>query len=177
MVLGPETRAVPYFAATMSLENALCAVDGNGELIGVAGFKTGDTGFLNGGTADIARHYGWIGSLWRLPLLMLLERKEAPETLQMDGICVAEEARGAGVGSALLQALCQHARANGYRRIALDVIDRNPRARALYERTGFSAVAVETLVPFHRIFGFRSATRMELDLMPSTTKRAVVERA
>ena len=101
MVLGPETRAVPYFAATMSLENALCAVDGNGELIGVAGFKTGDTGFLNGGTADIARHYGWIGSLWRLPLLMLLERKEAPETLQMDGICVAEEARGAGVGSVL----------------------------------------------------------------------------
>ena len=78
----------------------------------------------------------------------------------MDGICVDADARGCGLGTALLQAIKDDARAQGKTAVRLDVIDTNPRARALYEREGFDAIGTETLGPFSLIFGFRSSTRM-----------------
>jgi GNAT superfamily N-acetyltransferase len=51
-------------------------------------------------------------------------------------IGVAAEARGRGVGSALLDALLTLARERGYRAVSLSVDRRNP-ARRLYERKGF----------------------------------------
>jgi GNAT superfamily N-acetyltransferase len=51
-------------------------------------------------------------------------------------IGVAAEARGRGVGGALLDALLTLARERGYRAVSLSVDRRNP-ARRLYERKGF----------------------------------------
>ncbi len=51
-------------------------------------------------------------------------------------IGVANDARGMGVGSALLRALLVAARSQGYRALSLSVDRQNP-ARALYERFGF----------------------------------------
>lgn len=51
-------------------------------------------------------------------------------------IGVAAEARGSGVGSALLDALLTLAREQGHRAMSLSVDRRNP-ARRLYERKGF----------------------------------------
>lgn len=56
-------------------------------------------------------------------------------------IAVAPEARGRGVGGALLAALKQTARAQGYRALSLSV-DRGNAARRLYERQGFRDVGV-----------------------------------
>jgi len=52
---------------------------------------------------------------------------------------VAAGWRGRGVGTALLGALIERARARGLRRISLSVEDGN-RARGLYERAGFTTV-------------------------------------
>jgi GNAT superfamily N-acetyltransferase len=52
------------------------------------------------------------------------------------GIGVVTEARGAGIGSALLDALMTLARKQGYRAVSLSVDRQNP-ARRLYERKGF----------------------------------------
>ena len=46
------------------------------------------------------------------------------------------EARRGGVARALMRALAQECRANGWRRIDLNVLDWNP-ARGFYERLGF----------------------------------------
>ena len=51
-------------------------------------------------------------------------------------IGVAAEARGTGIGSALLDALLTLAREQGFRAVSLSV-DRQNRARRLYERKGF----------------------------------------
>jgi GNAT superfamily N-acetyltransferase len=56
-------------------------------------------------------------------------------------IGVAAEARGRGVGSALLNALLTLAREQGYRAVSLSVDRRNP-ARRLYERTGFHEAGI-----------------------------------
>lgn len=67
---------------------------------------------------------------------------------QIQGLAVAGEARGSGVGRALVRAAVEEARRQGARRITLRVLGHNTPARALYESEGF---AVEGIQPeeFH----------------------------
>jgi ribosomal protein S18 acetylase RimI-like enzyme len=58
-------------------------------------------------------------------------------------IAVVPSARGKGVGAALLEALLDRARAEGYQAISLSVDRNNAGAIGLYERHGFERVAEE----------------------------------
>jgi ribosomal protein S18 acetylase RimI-like enzyme len=159
-ILGPDVRALAFFAQIISPQFALVARRPDGTVIGVAGFKTAKGALTGGGIRDIAQHYGWFGALWKGPLLGLLERDLAQDTLLMDGICVDASARGLGVGTALLHAIKAEAEARDLSHVRLDVIDINPRAQALYLREGFMAGKVEHLGPLRWLFGFSSSTRM-----------------
>ena len=158
--MGPDTRALAFFTQIISPEFALVARNQAGAVIGVAGFKTAKGALTSGGMRDIAQHYGWLGALWRGPLLALLERDLADEILLMDGICVDASARGFGVGTALLLAIKNHAQSSGLKSVRLDVIDINPRARALYARQGFVAGDTEDIGPLRYLFGFSKSTQM-----------------
>ncbi|GGS95929.1 GNAT family N-acetyltransferase [Streptomyces chromofuscus] len=63
---------------------------------------------------------------------------------QIQGLAVSEEARGAGVGRALLRAVQDEARRQGARRVTLRVLGHNTPARELYESEGF---VVEGVLP------------------------------
>jgi len=62
---------------------------------------------------------------------------------QIRGLAVAEEARGKGIGRALLRAAVADARERGFRRITLRVLGHNAPARALYESEGFVVEGVQ----------------------------------
>ncbi|MBU2983111.1 GNAT family N-acetyltransferase [Lentibacter algarum] len=157
-LLGPDARALRFFSGSINRKAILAAVEGD-TLLGIAAFQVDNKGFSTAGAGEVFKHYG-LGALWRLPLLALLEREPPEGTLQMDGICVGDAARGKGVGTALLEALFARAKSDGFSHITLDVIDTNPRAKALYERLGFEAVSQES-TSFMRLFlGFSKATRM-----------------
>ena len=158
--LGPDAKGVEFFRHALNPSFALVARNSEGHMLGLAGFKTGEGGFAQGGIADIARIYGRFGAIWRALLLSVLERRLQRGVFQMDGIFVDADARGQGVGTALLTAIKDEARRTGMREVQLDVIDTNPRARALYEREGFRVIAEEDAGPFRHIFHFGKATRM-----------------
>lgn len=160
-VMNPETKALTFFEDALDPAFSFGAVSRNGSLLGLAGFKTGEGAFIRGTLSQMTAVYGRFGGLWRGLLLDLLERETEPGCLLMDGIFVSEVARGTGVGTALLQAIFRKAAGDGLHRVRLDVIDRNVRARALYERMGFSPVSEARTGPFRHVFGFSSATRME----------------
>ena len=61
----------------------------------------------------------------------------AKPLINVHDLAVLPEARGKGVGRALLDAVEQHARATGCCRVTLEVLDTNARARGLYEAVGF----------------------------------------
>ena len=63
--------------------------------------------------------------------------------LQIQGLAVAEEARGRGLGRALIRAAVTEARRRGARRLSLRVLGHNAPARALYESEGFAVEGVQ----------------------------------
>lgn len=158
-VLGPPEKGRAFITSVLNPEFAFCAVDGD-QVLGVAGFKTADGGLVGGGLSDMTPLYGWFGGVWRGVLLDQLERDLSDGQLLMDGIFVDGTARGQGVGTALLDAVLAHAKALGSTEVRLDVIDSNPRARALYERVGFIPCGTVKTWPLNHVFGFREATTM-----------------
>ncbi|WP_422370123.1 GNAT family N-acetyltransferase [Hoeflea sp.] len=159
-VMRPRDRAISYLCKNIDAGHAISAVSEAGELLGVVGYKTGQGGFVGGGLREFCSVYGWAGGFWRGLVLSTLDRPVEPGTLLMDGIFVAQAARGQGVGTLLLDAVKSRARQLGCNAVRLDVIDTNPRARALYERQGFVAVETRETGLFRHVFGFRSSTRM-----------------
>lgn len=159
-VMGPDRTGLRFIAGALNPDFALVARNKDGAILGLAGFKTTDGSLVGGSFMDLARVYGFISTLWRAPLLSLVERDLKDGILLMDGICVAKEARGMGLGTALLDAIKEEAIAQGLQAVRLDVIDSNARARALYSRQGFEAVGQDHTGPFRYVFGFQSSTKM-----------------
>ena len=160
VVLGPERKAIAFIKSVLSPEHGISAVDDDGRLVGVVGFKTVKGALVDGGFHDMRRIYGFVGATWRSGLLAALERDVENDCFLMDGIFVAEDARGQGIGTALLDAICAEGRRRGYSHIRLDVIDSNTRARALYENYGFEVTKTSQLGLLRWVFGFRTAAAM-----------------
>lgn len=159
-VMKPEALALQFLTRVVSPSHALSAITPDGNLVGIAGYKTDAGAFVGGGMRDLMSVYGSIGGIWRGALLSLLERETRPDELLMDGIFVDSGFQGQGIGAALLAAIKDKARATGCSRVRLDVINTNPRARALYERSGFVAQATTSIGPFRYLFRFEHATEM-----------------
>ncbi|WP_406493629.1 GNAT family N-acetyltransferase [Streptomyces sp. NBC_00846] len=71
---------------------------------------------------------------------------------QIQGLAVADWARGRGVARTLLRAACEAARSDGANRMTLRVLGHNAPARALYESEGF---VVEGVLPGEFFVGGR----------------------
>ena len=160
IVMGPRDKGIAYILRVLDPTHAISAVSDTGDLLGVVGFKTYEGALVGGGYSDLAAIYGHIGALWRAGLLALLDRDVENKRFLMDGIFVTADARGQGVGSALLNAIMAEGKSRGYPSLRLDVIDTNPRAKALYERHGFQTLKTAQLGPLKHIFKFQSATTM-----------------
>ncbi|MEU1018450.1 GNAT family N-acetyltransferase [Streptomyces sp. NPDC005898] len=157
--LNPPDKAVPFLAAHLNADRAVCAIL-DGQLVGLAGYQLGGRALTGGSAAAVLRTYGHLRGLRRLVLLALFERHPAPGQLVMDGIAVDPDIRGRGVGSLLIEEVAAVAAEQGCRKIRLDVIDTNPRARALYERRGFTAVRTEHTPWLLGLMGFGAVTTM-----------------
>ena len=165
-VMGPEDRALAFFQRVIRADRCFAALDGEGRLVGIAGYKTPAGSFAGGSWADLTAVYGAFGGRWRGWILWALNRGVDNDRFLVDGICVTRAERGRGIGSLLLAALCDEARGLGYPAIRLDVIDTNWRARALYERHGFIVAGTERLGPLRHLFGFTSSLTMVRPLSP-----------
>ncbi|MFG2694198.1 GNAT family N-acetyltransferase [Kitasatospora sp. NPDC051984] len=79
---------------------------------------------------------GYIRQLQEIPLA------SSAHVRQIQGLAVHPEARGRGIGDALITAACDAARTAGARRMTLRVLSHNAPARRLYERNGFQVLGV-----------------------------------
>jgi len=133
-----------------------------GRVVGVCGFHHAGTGAADLGWSRLRESLSVPAALRARLVLSVLSRSDYPDTVVLDGICVDHAARGRGIGSALLSAAADRARKIGASTVQLSVIDANPRARALYERHGFTPVGHGSLGPLSPVYGFDGYTTMQL---------------
>ncbi len=160
-ILGVAGRARRVLARDISHRHCFAAFS-NRTLVGVLGLQTRDKSFWNPTMKSLMDEYGLMGGLHRMGGLCLLHHETEPGEWCVDGIAVAEEMRGKGVGTGLLRFLEKNAAARGVRTITLEASDVNTRAVALYKRLGFGETGRQSLWPFNHIFKlpFSSAIQM-----------------
>ncbi len=168
ITMGPAAKGTAFVTRVFDPSHGISAHAADGRLLGVVGFKTAKGALVGGQFADMRAVYGFWGALWRAVPLWMLERDTENKRFLMDGIFVDENARGQGVGTELLRAICAEGDRRGYAELRLDVINTNPRARALYERLGFVAGETQRLGPLRHVFGFEASTTMIKPLAKST---------
>jgi ribosomal protein S18 acetylase RimI-like enzyme len=158
-VLGTSPRAVEVLADGIDPRRGIAAMDGD-TLVGVVGLHYKQHAFTRLTARSLLRHYGVRGVPRLLPLVLFNGRPDRDE-MRLDGIAVREERRGQGIGSQLLREAARRAGILGIEVIRLEVVDTNPRARALYEREGYVAVRTERTPYLRRAMGFGEVTTME----------------
>ncbi|WP_119697162.1 GNAT family N-acetyltransferase [Microbacterium halotolerans] len=132
-----------------------------GEVAGVCGFHERGVGAVDLSWSSLRTHVSAWRAVRAVVVLSILERSEKNGRLVLDGICVDATRRGAGIGSALLDAAADYAQESGATAVHLSVIDRNPRAAALYRRRGFEPVGGGSLGILGYLYGFDRYIAME----------------
>lgn len=121
-----------------------------------------DAPYAFGTTFSDAAHWpeaSWIEQLQTLPTFVAVldgvdcgivrssPHPEEEHVTELISMWVAPEARGKGVGEALIETVIHWSRAKGYKWLSLDVSEDNCFAIALYERYGFRATGVTNCFP------------------------------
>ncbi|MFG2990879.1 GNAT family N-acetyltransferase [Streptomyces sp. NPDC048257] len=179
LALGPAEAGRRFIAGHLHADRAVTALSGGegdeggdgckgagggARVVGVAGYQLAGRGLVGGDAAAVRAQYGRVRGLYRVFLLALLERTPARGELVMDGIAVDPAERSRGVGGLLLREIEAIAVEQRCRRIRLDVVAENPRARALYERHGFRAVRVQRTPWLRDVLGFGAVTTMHKEV-------------
>jgi ribosomal protein S18 acetylase RimI-like enzyme len=137
------------------------------QLLGMAGLSSKGPPYEGGliGNSWDPRPYrdllGWFGAAWAMWGLRLAEHTPRDDEIYVDGIAVAPAWRSRGIGRRLLAEIGVIARAQGKDYVRLDVVDTNPRARALYERVGYKVTREESYRLMRRWTGYGSIISME----------------
>jgi ribosomal protein S18 acetylase RimI-like enzyme len=118
-----------------------------------------------GAMGNVFRFYGWVKAwtiLRRMSHVGSIVSKPDPGELYLSNLGVHRARRSRGIGSALIELKRQEARARGYRKLALDVAETNPRATKLYRRIGFEVTGKKVFTGART--GFPEYNKMELPL-------------
>jgi ribosomal protein S18 acetylase RimI-like enzyme len=162
--MGPRNLAIPFFASHLVPQFALLAIL-KGNLVGMAAAKT------NAGELLSIKFLPWLRT-YRLRAFrsfitgapFYFERREHG-VLTLSSLSVNPSFRGKGIGSQLVNEFLQEGRTKGYDSVRLEVINTNVRAKALYERLGFTIVKYQTIpAPWNRWLGFSGKFEMEFKI-------------
>lgn len=160
-ILGNDGRAQDVLEKNLDKTQCIAAIYDQ-RLVGILAIQNNKSSFLNPNLKTMIKIYGIPGGIFRMCALALLHHSTASDELYVDGIAVADEMRGNGIGSRLLDMLESIALSKGIRTISLEVVDTNKRAEALYRRLGFIVTKQRTIWPlnFFIKFPFKSASLM-----------------
>jgi GNAT superfamily N-acetyltransferase len=174
-LVGQGAQARRIIARSLCLPQAVAAFY-RGRLVGLAGFHRTTGHFLQLRLPLLVQEFGWLPGLLRYAIYRCQRRRLPRGELALDGIVVAADCRGLGLGSRLLARLALLAQRQGLHGLRLAVADTNPRARALYERLGFRALHTRRYDLLRPWLPFSALTVMRQPLLPvlQPVRRGVV---
>ncbi len=164
VLLGPKKKAESYISRVLNKQNVFVAKDENNDVVGLSGFRNEYGGVIGGKFSDLIYVYGVFGAIWRTPFLSILARKNNPEILHLDAVCVEQQSRGKGVGRKMMVFAGRYAKSRSIVTIELDVVSNNESAIKFYQTLGFYIVSKEKIGFMGLMLGFKSIYRMRFDL-------------
>ncbi len=155
-----KKHRLELFEKCFDLSYGIAAIYNN-QLVGIAGFSIENNSLTSKlKHSDLIKYLGYLKGNWAAIIFRLYERKASKNQILMDGISVDKNYRGQGIGEKLLKELISYAKANHYQSIRLDVIDRNQRAKKLYERVGFVVIREENYPYLKWLLGFSGSEEL-----------------
>ena len=152
-------RAV--LSATIRSDRVLSAYQ-SGELLVMCGFHQAGVGSVDLSWSKVRKVVSFPAYLRALLVLSVISTSERAGAFVLDGIAVHVDARGKGIGTALLRRAADKAKASGASAVRLAVVDSNPKARSLYEREGFVQVESGSIGFLSLLYRFKTYVNMEL---------------
>jgi ribosomal protein S18 acetylase RimI-like enzyme len=172
MVVRDAEKRKSFMHGSFVAEHCVVARQG-GTLLGMAGLSTKGApygGGLMGGSWDPRPYHellGWVGALWAVWGNRLGDHRPRADEIYVDGIAVAPDARGLGIGTRLLNEIADIGSELGKGFVRLHVMDTNPRAQALYERVGYKVTGMPSFGYTERWRGSGGIISMELPVPPT----------
>ena len=105
-ILGSDGRAQEALANNIATDKCLIAIC-KGKLVGIMGIQTSKRGFVNPNLKTMVRIYGNFGGILRMGGLAILHHTIGTDELYVEGVAVASEMRGKGIGSHFFELLEQ----------------------------------------------------------------------
>lgn len=96
---------------------------------------------------------------------LVFRHKYEEGELYIDTLAVSTDARGKGIGTALLDFTENYAKEKGFKKTTLMVIYENPKAQALYERKGYRVTGKHSLKMLKKSTGVSGAYFMEKEIL------------
>lgn len=152
-------KALAIYKKALNPDRGLFALS-NHSVVGVTGLHYDNKNFMEIKYKYIREHFNPIQSYFIYFINKIMSPKLEPGVLRIDSIAVAENARGQGIGSLLIKKVFEFAKEKGFKKIVLEVVDTNPKAKKLYERLGFKEKKIVKYYFTKRVAGFSSESIM-----------------
>lgn len=163
-IIGDKEIVADLFQNNARCDRAIAASSGD-KLLGIAGLNYDKTPFIHVQLEDFQEKFGFVkGSVKAVVSDYLFSKKPAEDELLVDGIVVSSDSRGKGIGSNLFKLILEFAQEKDLRKIVLDVIDENPRAKKLYEKLGFETIKHENIAYLKSLIGISGVSTMVKEL-------------
>lgn len=140
---------------SLNTDRIMLAVS-NKSILGIAGLHYDKRNFTDTKYVTLRKHYNPVKSFIMYWMLRIMTPKLQKDTVRVDSLAVDKSCRGEGIGTKLIEGVIEFARQNGYGQVLLEVVDTNPKAKALYERMGFKVKKKVNFYFFTRRAGFSS---------------------
>lgn len=161
-----ERRGAKVLTRSLKFYNGFYALWGD-RVMGFIGLEKGDDYYAPLSFQSLRSAFPRFSALWRFiayKIYRLVHGETSTDVIHIDPLVVAEQSRGLGIGSALLDKTFEHARKLGKKKVILEVVDTNPLAKKLYERKGFQVVKKEYLGLLTKRAGFQALYHMEKEV-------------
>ncbi len=158
--IGPRQKGISFIADSLQSEFGLVAFQEN-DFVGIGGAQT-DKGEL-----IQIRFSRWIRTYhiramrsFFIGFPFWYERRESG-VLTLTTLSVKEDARGQGIGSQIVKEFIRYGSVNGFHTLKLEVVNSNTRAKALYDRLGFTTQKYTSIPrPWSFFLGFTGIYEM-----------------
>lgn len=135
-VIENEEKLKALLKQYINFENAFYCYHDN-QIAGVLGFETKDKKFDNIKLRNLISDIGILKTIKTIFVYAPFSLKLNDNEIKIVAIAVDKNKRGLGIGTKILNDFYDYSKKENYKKVFLEVIDTNPKAKKLYEEHNF----------------------------------------